>query len=160
MIAGDPHRPADDESADVLANLERLAGRLDAERFPGQAWPCAARRRAGRSAWKIAASLIAAAASVAIAVQYLPSWQPDVAPAAGRGDVVAGAAAPAESRDAASVASPQLVIVEDLDSYSVIDLTAGVPVVSYATKEMLSMACVVPLPPAPPAEQPMSHTEL
>ncbi len=42
--------------------------------------------------------------------------------------------------------SPQVVVVEDLDSYSLIDLSGNSPVVSYMSKDASSMDCPVPVP--------------
>jgi len=39
------------------------------------------------------------------------------------------------------------VVVEDTDSYSFIDTTAGTPMVSFATKDSCSPLCVVPVLP-------------
>ena len=44
-------------------------------------------------------------------------------------------------------AIPPVVVVEDTDSYSFIDTTAGTPMVSFATKDSCSPLCVVPVLP-------------
>ena len=66
----------------------------------------------------------------------------------GEASVGRGAADPAAGQVPAEPAAgqapiPQVVVVEDLDSYSFIDLTAGPPVVSFAMKESWSPLSVV-----------------
>jgi len=60
---------------------------------------------------------------------------------------------PREEGSAAEPAPSQIMVVEDMDSYSIIDLTAGAPVVSFAWKDSSSPACLLPALPEP-AEQP------
>jgi hypothetical protein len=45
------------------------------------------------------------------------------------------------------LAIPAVVVIEDAESYSFIDTTAGAPMVSFATKDSCSPLCVVPVLP-------------
>ena len=47
------------------------------------------------------------------------------------------------------LADSEILFVEDLDSYSIIDLMGDVPLVSFATKDSYVPVCVVPLLPEP-----------
>ena len=162
----------DDESSALLSGLARLAQDLDAQQFPGTAWPVAQREdsrpRAGKRAWRVGRFLVplavTAAAAVAAAVWVLPAFQgrppesmpgiqqpaPQVArlpaPQSGEQRFAAG-----EQRFAAEEsAPPQIVVVEDMDSYSIIDLTAGEPVVSFGLKDSSGPAYPLPVLPEPP----------
>lgn len=54
---------------------------------------------------------------------------------------------PTDRRQASGEAVlPQVVVVEDLESYSFIDLTTGVPIVSFATRDPCGATCVVVVP--------------
>jgi hypothetical protein len=153
----------DDEMDGLVKDLEALAHRLDAQRYPGRAWPVSALRPARRPALRWAAWLAAAAVAAgvcAVLVYHVAVSQPATGPLAadqvsgvggqgsGGASVRRGAADPAAGQVPAELAAgqapvPQVVVVEDLDSYSFIDLTAGAPVVSYATKDSCSPTCVV-----------------
>jgi hypothetical protein len=124
---------------DLLDGLEQLAQDLDVRKFPGVAWPVARRRARRRFSWKTAVSLAAAAAVVAMLV-HLDPWPP-VGPA------------PSVEQAVADFAIPQILIVEDEDSYSIIDLSSDVPLVSFATRDSYSPECVVPLLPEPSAPE-------
>jgi hypothetical protein len=151
----------DDELDGLAKDLEALARRLDAERYPGRAWPLSAPQPARRTAFRWAAWLAAAAVAAAVcAVLVYHAWTPQPAAdqvSGARRQVSGGAeeetglldrSDPAAGHVPAELAAgqadiPQVVVVEDLVSYSFIDLTAGAPVVSYATKDSCSPTCVV-----------------
>jgi len=143
---------------DVCEALERLARRLDAERYPGQAWPAAAERRptGGRRATRWAAWGAAAARSAAAAVLAMvhhPQQQdfasrPAVVERIRPADVPAVEIAWEDGDDGESL-FPEIFVLEDLDSYSIIDLSTGSPLISYARKDAFATVCVAPLPPAP-----------
>jgi len=153
MNTNDRDHPTDDGFADVLGGLETLARTLDAQEYPGEAWGAAKRPPARRLAWRIAASLAAAAALVAVAIHYRATSPPRIGPAAAGENAVAQAAAPSvdleTDADAWELAISEIVLVEDLDSYSFIDLTGDVPLVSFATKDSYTPVSVVPLLPEP-----------
>jgi hypothetical protein len=155
----------DDGLDGLVKDLEALAHRLDAERYPGRAWPLPAPRPARlpagtRAAWLAAAAVAAGVCAVLVfharapqpagdqvsGVRYQVSGEASV----GRGSasVRRGSPDPAEGQVPAELAAgqapvPQVVVVEDLDSYSFIDLTAGPPVVSFAMKDSCSPTSVV-----------------
>jgi hypothetical protein len=132
----------DDRFQDLLNGLERLAGNFDAQAYPGQAWPVARRRCSHRPAWALAASLAAAAAIAMMVVHF--GWRSDIEPAPSDENAVAVATIPSQQDDE-ELAIPEILIVEDAESYSIIDMTSGVALVSYATKDSYCPACVVPL---------------
>jgi hypothetical protein len=153
---------------EVLEGLERLAGNLDNQRYPGPAWPAAVRQR--RRVWRIPAAWLSLATTVAVAAaitalycQLAPPRPSDRLP----GDkpvmsvVIPANGQVAKAPRTASLPAPaapegdeppgsRILIVEDIESYSVIDMTSDVPLVWFATKDADSPVCVVPLPAAPP----------
>jgi hypothetical protein len=93
------------------------------------------------------------------AVWVMPAYQgglPESAPGARQPPAQVARApspVPAEKQSGeAEPALPQIVVVEDIDCYSVIDLTAGAPVVSFARKDSSSPAFVTPVLPEPPRQ--------
>jgi len=150
MTTSDPDNQAGEGPADVLSGLEQLAQDLDARRYPGQAWPVAGRRVSRRSVWKVLAPLAAAAAVMAILVYYGTTQRGDTRPARGPGKVVVHRPVQRAGQNSEAPGIPQILIVEDLDSYSIIDLTNGAPLVSFATKDLYGPVCVVPVLPDPP----------
>ena len=56
---------------------------------------------------------------------------------------------PFSGDEVAESGSPQVVVVEDLDSYSLIDISGDAPVVSYMTKDASSMEYPLPVPLGP-----------
>lgn len=156
MIARNQDDVADDALGEVLDGLNRIARDLDAQAYPGQAWPAPSRKRSRRPVGKIAAVLAAAAAVAAMAVCFGPSREPRREPAPQREQAMVPAATPVPGRAPEEVALPRVVLIEDLDSYSIVDLTTGVPLVSFATKDSCRPACVVPVLQPPPSRAP-SH---
>ncbi len=190
MITNDSDYEADDAPSGLLEGLEQLALALDAQQYPGPAWPLApAPRRQSRgrriaAAWGIMAGLATAAgiAWAAILVHTAPESPAAVSPAAlaAKTPPAAGLAsdqlpqpkkrppveepnpavehvataenAPLPDEQAlpgnefAAGDSPQVVVVEDLDSYSLIDMSGNSPVVSYMTKDTSSLEYPVPVP--------------
>ena len=150
MTRNDQDYQAGAPFADVLDGLERLAQRLDAQQFPGQAWELPSRRPAKRWVRQEVASLMAAAAVLAVAV-YLGTKPLGIAPLGGAASDLARAAALADDQavDELADSESEILFFEDLDSYSIIDLTGEVPLVSFATKDSYVPVCVVPLLPEP-----------
>jgi hypothetical protein len=150
MTTSDPDNQAGEGPADVLSGLEQLAQDLDARRYPGQAWPVAGRRVSRRSVWKVLAPLAAAAAVVVILVHYCTTQWGDANRTRGPGKVVVHRPVLPAGQSSEVPGIPKILIVEDLDSYSIIDLTTGSPLVSFATKDLYGPVCVVPVLPDPP----------
>ena len=190
MITNDSDYEPDDVPSGLLEGLEQLALALDAERYPGPAWPPvpvpAPQPRGRRTAgWKMTASIAAAAGIALAALAFRPAPTPPAAlpsatlspgavaaeyppaatpipdkvpreqqtPAVERVAVAQDAPSPSEQAisgdEVAESSSPQVVVVEDLDSYSLIDISGDAPVVSYMTKDASSMEYPVPVPLGP-----------
>jgi hypothetical protein len=183
MITGNRDYDADDDLAGLVDGLEQLARHLDAQHYPGRAWPVSAARRPRSFAWQVVAPLAAVAAAAvmgAVLVHHSRAPQSPMVRAPGREETVRQSpeakrgqspfvrstlrAVPAngdcplfprppespathENLDS-RIAIPPVVVVEDTDSYSFIDTTAGTPMVSFATKDSCSPLCVVPVLPA------------
>ena len=147
MTTHDRDNQTGDELGGLLGGLEQLAEYLDVQEYPGQAWPAASPRPSRRLTWKIAASLAAAAAIVVMVVHYGITSHPPIGPAPRAENAVALAPALSGDYELEELTIPEILIVEDLESYSIIDLTSGVPLVSFATKDSYSPVCVVPLLP-------------
>jgi hypothetical protein len=166
MIAGYRDFDADDDLAGLVDGLEQLARHLDAERYPGSAWPASVPRRRRPIGWAIVAPLAAAAVAVVVAVAAVMgvvvvhhgrAAQSPVVRAIGRGETVRRSPRPPKAVAAGEsvsspIAVPSVVLVEDAESYSFIDMTAGTPVLSFATKDSYSPACVVPVLPGPASQ--------
>jgi hypothetical protein len=154
MTTSDPDNRADEGFRDVLAALEQMATRLDAQNCPAQAWPVTGRQLPRRRVWKIFVPLGAAAAAaiVAILIHYCTGPQDRTGPTPGAGNVAIQAPTPSAGRNSGEPAIPRILIVEDLDSYSIIDLMTGVPLVSFATKDSFDPICVVPVLTEPPSQ--------
>ena len=128
------------------------------------------------AAWKILAGIAIAAGIAFAAITLRPVVTPLVAPPAAVAVRTLAAACPASDKlsekeknhavehvaaagiaplgneqaipasDVAESDSPQVVVVEDLDSYSLIDMSGSSPVVSYMSKDASSMEYPVPVP--------------
>ncbi len=157
MISGNREHDGDDDLAGLVDGLERLARHLDAQRYPGRAWPVSVPRRRRPFAWQVVAPLaaVAAAALIGAMVMYHGRGpQSSRVRAPGRGEMVRHWPKPLESlafneKVNSRIAVPSVVVVEDAESYSFIDMTTGAPVVSFATKDSYSPLCVVPVLPEP-----------
>jgi hypothetical protein len=158
MITNNRDNDADDDLAGLADALQRLARRLDAEHYPGRAWPVSSARRRRPFAWPLAAPLAAVAAVAvaavigAILVYHGRAPQSPTARAPGGGEMVRQSPRPLKSpvpdeKATSRTAIPSVVVVEDAESYSFIDTTAGSPVVSFTTKDSYSPLCVVPVLP-------------
>ena len=145
----------DHETEELLARLERLAEDLDTQQFPGEAWPAADRPSPRHRHWKAIGVIVAVAAALALLFQLFgarPSRQE-------RGptpqDVVVDPPAPAEDTTLEEVVVPTILVVEDFDSYSFIDLSSDVPLVSFVKKDTFMPECVVPLLPDADVQSPV-----
>jgi hypothetical protein len=160
MISENREHDADDDLAGLADGLEQLARRLDAEHYPGRAWPVSAVRRLRPFAWQIVAPLAAAAVAAVIAgvlVYHGRVPQSPIARPSSRGELARQSPRPPKSpapdgKANSPMAIPPVVVVEDTESYSFIDMTTGTPVVSFARKDCDSPLCVVPVL-AEPASQ-------
>lgn len=156
MIENNHHDQPDEDFAEILHRLSLLANAFDGRRYPGRAWPRVGRRRPRWSIGRMAGWLAMVAATV-LAIHFGLSLmsgesrprvpqQPAERPLA---------AAPAERLGASSgdapgaAAFPGLLIVEDLDSYSIVDLSPAGPVVSFARKDADSPPGMVSVPAEP-----------
>ena len=121
-----------------LCVLEYFATDLDARQFPGQAWPASRAVVSHRIAWKFAASIAAVAALIALAFHhYSPATSPSrrIATSTGGPNAIARIATPTAKRPVDRDTLPNIVIVEDMDSYSIIDMTGDFPLVSFARRD-------------------------
>jgi hypothetical protein len=156
MSISDHDNQPDEGCEEILRGLEQIARDLDGQAYPGVAWPIARRRPSRRLTWKTTATIAAAATIAAVIVCYRPAARLPGGrekPAGNRPIVAVRTPAAEESPEAAI---PPLVMIEDLESYSLIDLTAGAPLVSFSTKEISSPVCVAPVlaePPLAPADE-------
>jgi hypothetical protein len=157
MNFNDQDRLTEEGFEDLLSGLERLAQNLDAQTYTGQAWPVVRPRPARRPTWKIAAALATTAAIVAMVVHF-STMRPRFGPESAGEITVAGASQPSGDQGSEELAIPEIMIVEDADSYSIIDTTSGEPLVSFATRDSYCPVCVVPLLCEQPTEptQPMA----
>ncbi|MGB2821330.1 MAG: hypothetical protein WBF17_10140 [Phycisphaerae bacterium] len=152
MMTGDSEDRVEEPFRDVLHGLERLARDLDGRKSPIRSRPGATWGAPRRRFWRAVLTLGAAAAAVVVAILV----QHDTArPRAGESGpapaaLIAATSAPASAGGPEGSPMPLVVIVEDLDSYSVIDLTSGVPLVSFALKSSCVPGPVVPVLPGPP----------
>ena len=160
MISENREHDADDDLAGLVDGLEQLARHLDAQKYPGRAWPVPARHRLRLLAWQIVAPLatLAVVAVIgAILIYHGRARQSPVVRAPGRGEVVRQSPKHVESlvcgeKVTSQIVVPSVVVVEDAESYSFIDTTSGTPVVSFATKDSYSPLCSVPILAEPAAE--------
>jgi hypothetical protein len=138
----------------LMSGLEQLARRLDAKHYPGHAWPGPAIRRRSRSSWRLLLSLAATAAVAALGAALIFSCRAPQSsfPPEPEREIAGKASNAPEIQAAGEPRVPQVLVVEDLESYSFIDLTAGLPVVSFAPKDSCSPTCVVPVLPEPASE--------
>ena len=138
----------DSQTEEILARLERLAEDLDTQRYPGEAWPNAAQPATLRRSWRVAALVAAVAASVAMIIHFLggPPQQEGSIPDAKDLRVVREPIDSVETTPE-DIPVPTILVVEDHDSYSFIDMTADVPLVSFAKRDTFRPGCAVPLMP-------------
>jgi hypothetical protein len=177
MISNDSDYETDDGPGDLFEGLEQLALALDARRYPGPAWSPPPVPHLGARGRRLAAAMtlvagIAASACIAIAmICALPTPRPPVAAPAvmAAEDATAAGTAPGNEQaipgsepaetEVAESGSPQLVVVEDLDSYSLIDMSGSSPIVSYMSKDASNIESPVPVPlglqPPPSTSDPM-----
>jgi hypothetical protein len=137
----------DSQSEEILARLERLAKDLDAQQYPGEAWPTAIPPTPRRRVWRVAGLIAAIAASVAVLIHFLGTPPRREDPAPGTQDVVVREPATPVEAPAEDIPVPAILVVEDHDSYSFIDMMADVPLVSFAKRDTYMPECVVPLLP-------------
>ena len=151
MMTGDSEDRPGEGFRDVLHGLERLACDLDGRKSPIPARPGATRRAPRRRFWRAVLTLGAAAAAVVVAILVQHHAARPRAGESGSAPAgpIAAASAPAFAGGPEGSPRPLVVIVEDLDSYSVIDLTSGVPLVSFALKSSCIPGPVVPVLPDP-----------
>jgi hypothetical protein len=146
MSLNERNNDRDDPADGLCGGLEQLARDLDAQRYPGRAWPVAAMRRPRRWPSRGLVALVAAAAAAAICAAAIHCWRParlPIAPASGGGEIARHEPKAAGSQPAGGPAASQIVVVEDLDSYSFIDMSGSVPVVSFARKDTCVPTCAV-----------------
>lgn len=144
----------DQETEELLVRLERLAEGLDGQQFPGEAWPAAHRPSPRHRPWKAVGVIVAVAATLALLFHLFgarPSRQ-ERGPV--QQDVAVGPPAPTEDITPEQVAVPTILVVEDFDSYSFIDLSSDVPLVSFVRKDTFMPECVVPLLPDADVQSP------
>mgnify|MGYP001818416596 CR=1 FL=1 len=138
----------DSQTDEILARLERLAKNLDVQQYPGEAWPTTAQPATRRRSWKVAALVAAVAASVAMIIHFLggPPQQEGSTP--GAKDLLV-AREPIDSVETTpeDIPFPTILVVEDHDSYSFIDMTTDVPLVSFTKRDTFTPGYVVPLMP-------------
>ena len=134
----------DKETEDVLARLERLAEEIDAQEYPGEAWSPPSVPRTRHRVWMRAGSIAVAAASVAVLIYSFGMQQAEeqTIPA---GPSIADHHDESADDIAENFSILPIVVMEDHDSYSFIDLTTEVPLVSFVNKDTYIPECVVPL---------------
>jgi hypothetical protein len=149
MITGDSEDRPGEGLRDVLRGLERLACDLDGRNSPIPARPGATWGAPRRRFWRGVLILGATAAAVALPILVQHYAARPKAGESGRAPagLIAAASAPASAGQPKGSPVPLVVIVEDLDSYSVIDLTSGVPLVSFAPKSTCIPQPAVPILP-------------
>jgi len=130
---------------EILARLERLAEDLDAQKYPGEAWPAAALPSPRRRVWRVASLIAAIAATVAVLIHFSGRRPPREECAPASQDVAVREPTSSTEDAPEEVTVPAILVVEDHDSYSFIDLMADVPLVSFAKKDAYMPECVVPL---------------
>lgn len=159
MITSNHDNQRDEGCEDILSGLEKIAQDLDGQVYPGRAWPTIRGRPRRWSAWKMAAMLAAAAAIAAVIVYHAPTAQPPDGPETSESDRPLVAAKTPTWNGNVEPAMPAVLVVEDIESYSLIDLTGTAPLVSFSTKETFSPVCVVPvLPESSPPTMPKDET--
>lgn len=171
MIYNNPDQNLDEKFDDVLEGLQQLSGQLNEQRFPGRAWAAPMCRKAESGPpqrvsprWRY---MVAAAAIVAVVIG-IRSFAP-IAPRFESVEVtlppIAGEIEPVEPPRPPlfmdSVPGPpfvnyslvestsggrgqDIVIVEDSDSYTIIDLTTELPIILFARKDSFDMTDATP----------------
>jgi hypothetical protein len=134
----------DRETEELLARLERLAKEIDAQQYPGEAWSLPSAPPPRRRVWKMASLVAVAAASITVLVYSfgMRQTQEQTIPV---GPTIADRNHESSNNTLEEVSVIPIVVMEDHDSYSFIDLTADVPLVSFANKDTYIPECVVPL---------------
>jgi hypothetical protein len=129
-----------DETSENVQEVERLlnqlASRIDLERFPGRAWPAipaSVKPRVFRMVWPVAGVAAALVLAVSIWSGQETSRHP---PLLVQGSPEAGL--------------PQTILIEDLDSYSMIELSGRNAVITFTRKRSSGM---------PPAIAVLSRSE-
>ena len=138
MKPNDSCEQPDEASKKVLGVLEYFAKDLDAGQFPGRAWPASRGVVSHRIAWTFAASVAGIAALIALALYHFSpttSSPRRIATTSGVPTIIARVMTPAPKTPIGQDALPNIVIVEDVDSYSIIDMTGSVPLVSFARRD-------------------------
>lgn len=139
-----------EEWTPVEAGLEAWARRLDEQRYPGRVWPPAARpcrpTPGSRSVWWIATCIAAAALTFAVTLRAaLRPVTPEPLPESAQAP---GAASETSLAAGDDLPSPHVFMVEDLESYSIIDVTNEVAVVAFTMKGGSGPEWLVALPPS------------
>ena len=139
-----------DAPAPIESGLEEFARRLDEQRYPGPAWTPPARHRAQPRLGRLAAWIAAGATAAAVACAVNLRSSPRSVTSSPR-DVVQGHVNRSTVTEPAggTVPLPSVFVVEDLDSYSIIDTTGDVAVISFATKAGFGSEWLVALPRGP-----------
>ncbi len=147
----------DSQREEILARLERLAKEIDAQEYPGEAWSVPARSSRQLRVWRAAGVIVAIAATVAVLIHVVGIRPPrNESEPASHEALVGEPAFPAELAPE-EVPVPAILVVEDYDSYSFIDLMADVPLVSFAKKDTFMPECVVPLLPDTTSQLPIEE---
>jgi len=147
----------DNQQEDILTRLERIAEQLDEQQYPGEAWPVAARPARRINVWHTAGVIAAVAAAVALAIHLVGTQPPLAEVVPGSHDSLVHEPATPLENTSEEVSVPAILVVEDFDSYSFIDLMADVPLVSFAKRDTYMPECVVPLLPDAAMQLPLEN---
>ncbi len=146
----------DNQRDDILVRLEQVAEVLDALEYPGEAWSVADQPSPRLRVWRVAGLIATIAASVAALIYFAGMRPRDESVPESQGVAVQEPASTTEEAPE-EVPVPTIIVVEDYDSYSFIDLTADVPLVSFAKKDTYMPEYAVPL--WPDATMPLPSEE-
>jgi hypothetical protein len=135
MSDNDSNERSDEAFKDVLGVLDSFADELDSRRYPGTAWTPPYRVVSYQIGWKLVAPIAGIAALIAVALTYVRVPSKPSTVVTGGWKMVAGTTAPTPKNSIAQSILPRIVIVEDMDSYSIIDMTGDVPLVSFARRD-------------------------
>lgn len=137
----------DNPEEEILAHLEQLANDLDSQQYPGQAWSATASATSRRKIWKVASLIVVAAATLVLIIHFLGLRlrQNKLVPM--DQNVVIRDHTPSNEYASGEFNVPVILVVEDHDSYSFIDLMPDVPLVSFASKDTYTADYVMPLLP-------------
>jgi hypothetical protein len=151
MTPIDPDNQPQESHESLLGGLEQFAGELDRHAYPGQAWPAARFSHRGRWVWKAAGAIAGLAAMLGVAFHYWQASPPGMAPPPGHPNQIVQKPSIGPSTAPLRVAAwdesalPRIIIVEDMDSYSIIDLNNDMPLVSFASKDSPSLDDLTPI---------------